>query len=149
MANDYSGNYIVKDDNSSIYLSGSTTQSSMQGDSVWMRELGTISNVESDALAIQVSKLYLLYVAKTFPNLKLLSQFAPFVQTESGENKLRWMARHTANVYTTEQALIAVGYDAQGQISDDWSGTGTATSVWVARNTILGSLAHIQVYRSW
>ena len=150
MANDLSGNYIVMDTSAVVYSPASAVQSSMVGDFVWMREMQTVSGVETDALAIQACQLYLLYVAKTFPNLKLLHSFCPIVQTEgsTGESKLRWASRHGCDVLTTEAALQAVGYDSAGLISDDWSGTGTTSSIWTARNQALAAF-HIQVYRAW
>ena len=82
---------------------------------------------------------FLVSLYKSFTNQKLLQSFVITARPVSSDNKLRFIHRNLATLFTFEQALKSVGVNVTA--SDDYSG---------AMTTINQQLVpyYIQVYKS-
>ena len=77
---------------------------------------------------------FLISAFKSMVLQKLFQSFTVRMTNTGGHNKLRWVHRNLATVYTTEQALRSCGIDIL--VSDDFSGTMTQINqqlapIWV------------------
>jgi len=73
---------------------------------------------------------FLISAFKSMVLQKLFQSFTVRMTNTGGHNKLRWVHRNLATVYTTEQALRSCGIDIL--VSDDFSGTMTTINQQLA-----------------
>ena len=73
---------------------------------------------------------FLISAFKSMVLQKLFQSFTVRMTNTGGHNKLRWVHRNLATVYTTEQALRSCGIDIV--VSDDFSGAMTTINQQLA-----------------
>ena len=115
--------------------SPSTVLSSMNTSQLYYQEFG-----ESDVIMINCEN-FIIACFKTFQVQKLLNMFCARSASISGSDRIRWIHRGLATLFSFSDALRAVGVDAT--IPDAW----TTSADIIAANTALAPY-FIQVWRA-
>ena len=136
--NNYLGEFYVTPDFVAGYgqsYSPSTVLSSMNTSQLYYQEFG-----ESDVIMINCEN-FMIACFKTFQVQKLLNMFCARSASISGSDRIRWIHRGLATLFSFSDALRAVGVDAT--IPDAW----TTSADIIAANTALAPY-FIQVWRA-
>ena len=116
--NDFSGNYFLTPDLPAGYgqsiSSPAAILSNLVTHGLYFQEMAG----DLDVVLINVEG-YLVSMYKTLSNQRLMQQFVARSTFISGQNKVRWVTRSLALVFSFESALKAIGENVT--ISDDWS----------------------------
>ena len=145
MSNTYQGDHVIVD-GSAVASTASPVLSVMLGGTLYYRELGLLNGSESDVLDINVCNAFLVRISRqSFELAKLISQFSFTAMTISGVYEIRLIHKQLGSYFTIEQACNACGVLLDNFVSD-FSGTGSATSGWIAMNQKLEPIG-MQMYR--
>ena len=115
--------------------SPSTVLSSMNTSQLYYQEFG-----DTDVIMINCEN-FIIACFKTFQVQKLLNMFCARSASISGSDRIRWIHRGLATLFSFSDALRAVGVDAT--IPDAW----TTSADMIAANTALAQY-FIQVWRA-
>jgi len=150
-SNDYSGDYLVLDDNSVVLSTGSTRLAAMTATdpSLYFVEEGDIGSVSTDCVTYCTGPSgFLVRLSRaSYELMKLASQYTFVHHTVGGNQVLRLANKTSALVQNLENGLRSVGLVPASGYAEDFSGTGRTTSGWVTFNTKLAATAPIQVWR--
>ena len=136
--NNFSGEFYVTPDFAIGHgqsYSPSTVLSSMNTSQLYYQEFG-----DTDVIMINCEN-FMIACFKTFQVQKLLNMFCARSASISGSDRIRWIHRGLATLFSFSDALRAVGVDAT--IPDAW----TTSADIIAANTALAPY-FIQVWRS-
>ena len=151
-SNDYSGNYLVLDDDSVVLSSGQTRHDAMNQTEpgLYMQEEGQAGgSTDTDVVSYCTGPQgFLVRLSRaSYELMKLAAQYTFVSHTVGGNATLRLVSKTSALVVSLETGLKSVGLQIASGYSEDFTGTGRATSGWVLMNTKLAATAPIQVWR--
>ena len=150
-SNDYSGNYLVLDDDSIVLSSGQTRHDAMTASDppLYMQEEGQFNNVDSDVVSYCTGPSgFLVRLSRaSYELMKLAAQYTFVSHTVSGNATLRLVSKTSALVVSLETGLKSVGLQIASGYAKDFTGTGRATAGWILMNTKLQNTAPIQIWR--
>ena len=136
--NNFSGDFYVTPDFAVGYgqsYSPSTVLSAMNTSQLYYQEFG-----DTDVIMINCEN-FIIACFKTFQVQKLLNMFCARSTSISGSDRIRWIHRGLATLFSFSDSLRAVGVDAT--IPDLW----TTSADIIAANTALAPY-FIQVWRA-
>ena len=132
MANTYLGDHLYTPSDELVASPASPVMSVLMSSGTYGREMGTIGSVDTDTVAIMVDRQYLLYIARTFENQRLLQAFSLHQQSDgAGNMALVCQPRNLYNTMTLEAACASIGqiYTGGSWPATDWSGSGGSAYV--------------------
>ena len=144
-SNDFSGDWLYDLDGTAHYSPASPILASMLSSGQAKREQSTLGSIETDNLAVNVDRTYLVRLSRTYENQVLLANFS-FHAHQISNYVIRLQHRTLATVYTLAEAMSSCGMVAPTLSDSAFSGTGN-TADWTAMNTALAPFG-IQIWRA-
>ena len=149
--NDFSGDYLVLDDDSVVLSAGSTRLAAMAGSdpALYFTEEGKIGSLETDCVSYCTGPGgFLVRLSRaSYELMKLAAQYTFVSHTISGVATLRLVSKTSALTVSLENGLKSVGLQLASGYAEDFTGTGN-TAGWTLFNTKLAATAPIQVWRA-
>ena len=152
MPNDFTGDYLVLDDNSSILSAGAArlTKMTLTDPSLYFQEEGTAGGTtDTDCVSYCTgpSGFVVRLSRASYELMKLAAQYTFVSHTVATNPTLRLVSKTSALVVTLEDGLKSVGLQVADGYAEDFTGTGTAGTEWKLFNEKLAATAPIQVWR--
>ena len=129
MSNDFSGDYLLLDDNSVVFSSGATRLQAMAGTdpALYFVEEGTAGgSVETDCVTYCTGPNgFLVRLSRaSYELMKLAAQYTFVSHTVSGNATLRLVSKTSALTVSLENGLKSVGLQIASGYAEDFSSTG-------------------------
>ena len=146
-SNDFSGDWLYDLDGTAHYSPASPILASMLSSGQYSREQSTLGSIETDCIAINVDRSFIIRLTRNYENQKLLSAFAFHAHQLTDGYTIRLTHRSLSSVYSLAEAMSSVGLQAPTLSDSAFAGSGTATAAWIAMNTSLAPFG-IQIWRA-